>query len=120
MPNDRSFKILWDKRQRIHTRIAIYSKNATFSNPYDKRMWHFCRFLPLPIIPQPVRLLESTHYSSLHIGGTVEDFTAYLNIGQNAVVAIILECSSAHFQDVGNLLVGKQFIVERTRLSALK
>ena len=74
----------------------------------------------LPIIPQPIRLLESTHNGSLHIGGAVEDFTAHLNVGQYAVVAVILYSPSAHFQDVCNLLVGQQFIVERTRLTALK
>ena len=70
--------------------------------------------------PSTVRLLESAHDCPFHIGGAVEDFTAYLNIGQNTVVAIILQSPSAHFQDVGNLLVGQQFIVERTWLSALK
>lgn len=44
----------------------------------------------LSAITQPIRLLESTHNGSLHIGGAVEDFTANLNIGQDAVVAVIL------------------------------
>ena len=74
----------------------------------------------LPIIPQPVRLLESAHYSSLHIGGSVENFATYLNVRQDAIVAVILLSPSAHFQDVGDLLIGQQFIVERSRLSALK
>ena len=74
----------------------------------------------LSAITQPIRLLESTHNGSLHIGGAVEDFTANLNIGQDAVVAVILYSSSAHFQDMSDLFVCQQFIVERTRLSALK
>ena len=74
----------------------------------------------LPIIPQPVRLLESAHYSSLYIGCAVEDFATYLNVRQDAIVSIILQSSSAHFQDVSDLFVCQQFIVERSRLSALK
>ena len=42
----------------------------------------------------------------MYIGCAVEDFTAYLNVGQDAVVAVILQSSSAHFQDVGDLLIG--------------
>ena len=61
----------------------------------------------LPIIPQPVRLLESAHYSSLHIGGAIENFATYLNVGQDAVIAVILQSSSTYLQDVGNLFVGQ-------------
>ena len=56
---------------------------------------------------QPIRLLESAHYCSLHIGGAVENFTAYLNVGQDTVIAIILQSPSAHFQNMGDLLVGE-------------
>ena len=64
-------------------------------------------YLILSAIPQPIRLLKSTHYCPLYIGGAVEDFTAHLNVGQDAVVSVILECSSAHFQDVCDLLIGQ-------------
>ena len=74
----------------------------------------------LSAIPQPIRFLESAHYCPLHIGGSIGDFATYLNVGQDTVVAIILQSSSAYFQDVGNLLIGQQFIVERTWLSAIK
>lgn len=32
-------------------------------------------------ILQPICLLESAHYCSLHIGGAVEDFATYMNVG---------------------------------------
>lgn len=43
---------------------------------------------------QPIRLLESAHYCPLYIGGTVEDFTAYQNVGKDAIVTIILHVLS--------------------------
>lgn len=52
-----------------------------------------------------VRFLVPFHQCLFYVGSPIENLAAYLRVRQNAVVAIILQGSSAHFQQVCYFLV---------------
>ena len=53
-----------------------------------------------------VRLLVPVHQGTLYVGGPVQDSAAYLDIGQYAVVSVILKAPAADLQSDGQFLVG--------------
>ena len=53
-----------------------------------------------------VRLLVPVHQRTFYVGSPVQNPAAYLDIGQYAVVAVILKASEAELQFDGQLLVG--------------
>lgn len=55
---------------------------------------------------QAVRLLVPVHQRTFNIGSPVQDPAAYLDIGQYAVVAVILKAPAADLQSDGQFLVG--------------
>ena len=63
-----------------------------------------------------VRLLVPFHQGSFYIRSPVENLAAYLCVRQNAVVAVVLQGSPAHFQQVCHFLVCQQLIVIGRRL----
>ena len=63
-----------------------------------------------------VRLLVPFHQGSFYIRSPVENLAAYLCVRQNAVVAVVLQGSPAHFQQVCHFLVCQQFIAIGRRL----
>ena len=63
-----------------------------------------------------VRLLVPFHQCLFYVGSPVENLAAYLCVRQNAVVAVVLQCSPAHFQHVCHFLVRQQFIAISRRL----
>ena len=63
-----------------------------------------------------VRFLVPFHQCLFYVGSPVENLAAYLCIRKNAVVAVVLQGSSAHFQQVRHFLVRQQFIVIYRRL----
>ena len=67
-----------------------------------------------------VRLLVPFHQGSFYVGSPVENLAAYLCVRQNAVVAVVLQCSPAHFQQVCHFLVCQQFIAIGRRLPFLQ
>ncbi len=67
-----------------------------------------------------VRLLVSFHQGSFYVGSPVENLAAYLCVRQNAVVAVVLQGSPAHFQQVRHFLVRQQFIAIGRRLPFLQ
>lgn len=67
-----------------------------------------------------VRLLVPFHQCLFYVGSPVENLAAYLGIGQNTVVAVVLQGSPAHFQQVCHFLVRQQFIAISRRLPFLQ
>lgn len=67
-----------------------------------------------------VRLLVSFHQCLFYVGSAVKNLAAYLCIRQNAVVAVVLQGSPAHFQQVCHFLVRQQFISIGRRLPFLQ
>ena len=67
-----------------------------------------------------VRLLVAFHQCLFYVGSPVENLAAYLCIRQNSVVAVVLQCSPAHFQQVCHFLVRQQFIAIGRRLPFLQ
>ena len=63
-----------------------------------------------------VRLLVPFHQCLFYVGSPVENLAAYLCVRQNAVVAVVLQGSPAHFQQVCHFLVCQQFIAIGRRL----
>lgn len=63
-----------------------------------------------------VRLLVAFHQCLFYVGSPVENLTAYQCIRQNSVVAVVLQCSPAHFQQVCHFLVCQQLIAIGRRL----
>ena len=63
-----------------------------------------------------VRLLVSFHQCLFYVRSPVENLAAYLCVRQNAVVAVVLQGSPAHFQQVCYFLVCQQFIAIGRRL----
>ena len=63
-----------------------------------------------------VRLLVPFHQCLFYVGSPVENLAAYLCVRQNAVVAVVLQSSSAYFQQECHFLVRQQFIVIGRRL----
>ena len=63
-----------------------------------------------------VRLLIPFHQCLFYVGSPVENLTAYLRVRQNSVVSVVLQGSSAHFQQVCHFLVRQQFIAIGGRL----
>ena len=57
-----------------------------------------------------VRLLVPFHQCLFYVRSPVENLAAYLCVRQNAVVAVVLQGSPAHFQQVCHFLVCQQFI----------
>ena len=53
-----------------------------------------------------VRLLVPVHQRTFYVGSPVQNPAAYLDIGQYAVVAVILKASAADLQFDGQFLVG--------------
>ena len=52
-----------------------------------------------------VRLLVPVHQRTLYVGSPVQDSAAYLDIGQYAVVTVILKAPAADLQFNGQFLV---------------
>ena len=67
-----------------------------------------------------VCLLVPFHQCFFYVGSPVENLAAYLCVRQNAVVAVVLQGSPAHFQHVCHFLVCQQFIAIGGRLSLLQ
>ncbi len=67
-----------------------------------------------------VRLLVAFHQCLFYVGSPVENLAAYLCIRQNSVVAVVLQCSPTHFQQVCHFLVRQQFIAIGRRLPFLQ
>ena len=67
-----------------------------------------------------VRLLIPFHQCLFYVGSPVENLAAYLCVRQNTVVAVVLQGSPAHFQQVCNFLVRQQFIAIGRRLPFLQ
>ena len=67
-----------------------------------------------------VRLLVPFHQCLFYVRSPVENLAAYLCVRQNAVVAVVLQCSPAHFQQVCHFLVCQQFIAIGRRLPFLQ
>ena len=67
-----------------------------------------------------VRLLVSFHQCLFYVGSAVKNLAAYLCIRQNAVVAVVLQGSPAHFQQICHFLVRQQFISIGRRLPFLQ
>ena len=63
-----------------------------------------------------VCLLVSFHQGPFYIRSPVENLAAYLCVRQNAVVAVVLQSSPAHFQQECHFLVRQQFIAISGRL----
>ena len=63
-----------------------------------------------------VRLLVPFHQCLFYVRSPVENLAAYLCVRQNAVVAVVLQGSPAHFQQVRHFLVCQQFIAIGRRL----
>lgn len=63
-----------------------------------------------------VRFLVPFHQGFFYVGSPVENLAAYLRVRQNAVVAVVLQGSPAHFQQVCHFLVCQQFIAICRRL----
>ena len=63
-----------------------------------------------------VRLLVPFHQCLFYVGSPVEDLAAYLRVRQNSVVAVVLQGSPAHLQQVCHFLVRQQFIAICRRL----
>ena len=63
-----------------------------------------------------VCLLVAFHQCLFYVGSPVENLAAYLCVRQNTVVAVVLQSSSAHFQQVCHFLVRQQFIAIGRRL----
>ena len=63
-----------------------------------------------------VRLLVPFHQCLFYVGSPVENLAAHLGIGQNTVVSVVLQGSSAYFQQVCHFLVRQQFIAISRRL----
>ena len=63
-----------------------------------------------------VRFLVPFHQCLFYVGSPVENLAAYLRVRQNAVVAVVLQGSPAHFQQVCHFLVRQQFIAIGRRL----
>lgn len=63
-----------------------------------------------------VRLLIPFHQCLFYVGSPVENLATYLCVRQNAVVAVVLQGSPAHFQQVCHFLVCQQFIAICRRL----
>lgn len=55
---------------------------------------------------QAVRLLVPVHQRTLYVGSPVQDPAAHLDIGQYAVVSVILKAPAADLQSDGQFLVG--------------
>ena len=55
---------------------------------------------------QSVRFLVAIHQSAFNVGSPVQNPAAYLDIGQYAVVAVVLEAPAADFKYHSQLLVG--------------
>lgn len=55
---------------------------------------------------QTVRLLVPVHQDTLYFGSPVQNPAAYLDIGQYAVVSVILKAPAANLQSDGQFLVG--------------
>ncbi len=55
---------------------------------------------------QTVRLLVPVHQDTLYFGSPVQNPAAYLDIGQYAVVSVILKAPAADLQFNGQFLVG--------------
>ena len=53
-----------------------------------------------------VRLLVPVHQRTFNVGSPVQDPAAYLDIGQYAVVSVILKAPAADLQSDGQFLVG--------------
>ena len=67
-----------------------------------------------------VRLLVPFHQCLFYVRSPVENLAAYLCVRQNAVVAVVLQGSPAHFQQVCHFLVRQQFIAIGRRLPFLQ
>ena len=67
-----------------------------------------------------VCLLVAFHQCLFYVGSPVENLAAYLCIRQNAVVAVVLQGSPAHFQQICHFLVRQQFISIGRRLPFLQ
>ena len=67
-----------------------------------------------------VRFLVPFHQCLFYVGSPVENLAAYLCVRQNAVVAVVLQGSPAHFQQVCHFLVCQQFIAIGRRLPFLQ
>ena len=63
-----------------------------------------------------VRLFVPFHQCLFYVRSPVENLTAYLCVRQNSVVAVVLQGSPAHFQQVCHFLVRQQFIAIGRRL----
>lgn len=67
-----------------------------------------------------VRLLVPFHQCLFYVRSPVENLAAYLCIRQNAVVAVVLQGSPAHFQHVCHFLIRQHFIAICRRLLFLQ
>ncbi len=67
------------------------------------------RMIPVLFI-KSVRFLVPFHQCLFYVRSPVENLAAYLCVRQNAVVAVVLQGSPAHFQQVCHFLVRQQFI----------
>ena len=67
-----------------------------------------------------VCLLVSFHQCFFYVRSPVENLAAYLCVRQNTVVAVVLQGSPAHFQQVCHFLVCQQFIAIGRRLPFLQ
>ena len=67
-----------------------------------------------------VRLLVPFHQCLFYVRSPVENLAAYLYVRQNAVVAVVLQGSPAHFQHVCHFLARQQFIAICRRLLFLQ
>ena len=67
-----------------------------------------------------VCLLVPFHQCFFYVGSPVENLAAYLCVRQNAVVAVVLQGSPAHFQHVCHFFVRQQFIAIGGRLPFLQ
>ncbi len=63
-----------------------------------------------------VRHLVPFHQCLFYVGSPVENLAAYLRVRQNAVVAVVLQGSPAHFQQECHFFVRQQFIAIGRRL----
>ena len=80
----------------------------------------FARTLGLLAPFVSVRFLVPFHQCLFYVGSPVENLAAYLCIRKNAVVAVVLQGSSAHFQQVCHFLVRQQFIAISRQFSFLQ
>ena len=62
-----------------------------------------------------VRLLVPFHQCLFYVGSPVENLAAYLCVRQNSIVAVVLQSSSAYFQQECHFLVRQQFIAIGSR-----